>query len=87
MEKISSAISHGLDNIDPLVVFRHSKVQCDEFEKICLNMHLGLKLSVEWYFITIVFAIGVGMFGCNCGGSSFGLFGNTSENSQQNIGK
>ena len=54
MEKISSTISHGLDNMDPLVVFRHSKVQYDEFEKICLNVRLGLKLRVEWYSIAIV---------------------------------
>lgn len=26
MWKISSAISHGLDNIDPLVVLKHSRV-------------------------------------------------------------
>ena len=63
MEKISSTISHGLDNIDPLVVFRHSKVQCDEFEKICLNVRVGLKLRVKWYSIAIVFVIGVGLFG------------------------
>ena len=32
----SSAISRGLNIIDALVGLRHSKVQCDELEKICL---------------------------------------------------
>lgn len=41
----------------------------------------------DLFLFKFFLAIGVGLFGCNCGGLSIGLFGNTGEDSQQSIGK